>query len=74
MFPGRTDYLTECHEQTLWVFGDQLPSADARKRAFENEHFARREPDRVREITGRGDGERSKRVDVGDVMKQFAKF
>ena len=28
----------------------------------------------IHEMTGRGDGERSKRIDVGDVMKQFAKF
>ena len=28
----------------------------------------------VHEMTGRGDGERSERIDVGDVVKQFAKL
>ena len=28
----------------------------------------------IHEMTGRGDGERSERIDVRDVMKQFAKF
>ena len=28
----------------------------------------------IHEMTGRGDGERSKRIDVGDVVKQFAKL
>ena len=41
--------VSQCYEQTLWVFDDRLPSADTRKRAPENEHFARRETDRVRE-------------------------
>ena len=28
----------------------------------------------VHEMTGRGDGERPERIDVGDVVKQFAKL
>ena len=39
--------VSRCYEQTLWVFGDRLPSADTRKHALENEHFARRETDCV---------------------------
>ena len=54
MFPGRTDYLMESFRDAMsrpygCVFGDQLPSADTRKHAPENEHFAGRETDCIRE-------------------------
>ena len=39
--------VSRCYEQALWVFGDRLPSADTRKHAPENKHFARRETDCV---------------------------
>ena len=42
-------FVSRCYEQTLWVFADRLPPADTRKHALENEHFARRETNRVPE-------------------------
>ena len=47
MFPGRTNYHMESFRD--WVFADRLPPIDTRKHASENEHFARRETDCVRE-------------------------